>query len=201
VIPKTLALDRSLKMNNLDEIYPEGSLCSAGSAEVLAVRTGFFKNRTPKKIFRYTSCRRLKNGEIMNESQILQKVLKSFHRRRYLVFLLLSFLAGCLLTGFLLYRPRPGAVGILDKRFNSQYARAAETVGRLEAELEHERRLNKQLREHNQRARDIAGGLTETTNRNVRNLQDAVAIIGEVRKKLKVLEDFYNNSNPGNGGN
>jgi hypothetical protein len=137
----------------------------------------------------------------MNESQTLKKILTSLHRRRYLIYLLLSFLAGTLLTGFLLYRPRPGAVTRLDKRFNSQYARAAETVGKLEAELERERGINKQLRDHNQRARELAGGLTETTNRNVRNLQDAVTIISEIRTKLKVLADFYNNSDPGDSGN
>jgi hypothetical protein len=135
----------------------------------------------------------------MNESQTLKKILASLNRRRYLIYILLSFLAGCLLTGFLLYRPRPGAIRVLDKRFNSQYARAAETVGRLEEELKRERELNRQLRDHNQRARELAGGLTETTNRNVRNLQDAVTIISEIRKKLKVLEDFYNNSDSGDG--
>jgi len=131
----------------------------------------------------------------------LQKILASFHRRRYLIYLLLAFLAGSLLTGFLLYRPRPSAVGILDKRFNNQYTRAAETVGRLEEELNRERELNRQLRDHNQRARDLTSELTGTTNRNVRNLQDAVTIISEIRTKLKVLENFYNSSDPGNGGN
>jgi len=101
----------------------------------------------------------------LNDHQQIKKILTSLHRRRYLIFLLLSFLAGCLLTGFLLYRPRPGAIGVLDKRFNSQYSRAAETVGRLEAELNRERELNRQLRDHNQRARDLTSGLTETTNR------------------------------------
>jgi hypothetical protein len=144
---------------------------------------------------------RNKQEKKLNDQQTLKKILTSFHRRRYLIYLLLAFLAGCLLTGFLLYRPKPGAVGILDKRFNSQYARAAETVGRLEAELERERGINKQLRDHNQRARDITSELTGATNRNVRNLQDAVTIISEIRKKLKVLEDFYNNSDSGNSGN
>jgi hypothetical protein len=101
----------------------------------------------------------------LNDHQAIKKILTTLNRRRYFIFLLLSFLAGCLLTGFLLYRPRPGAIGILDKRFNSQYARAAETTRRLEEELKRERELNRQLREHNQRAREIAGGLTETTNR------------------------------------
>ncbi|WP_461248472.1 hypothetical protein [Treponema sp. R6D11] len=137
----------------------------------------------------------------MNDHQTLKKILASFHRRRYVLFLILAFLSGCLLTGFLLYRPRPSAVGILDKRFNSQYARATETVGRLEEELERERGFNRQLREHNQRARELTGGLTETTNRNVRNLQDAVSLISEIRAKLKVLADFYANSDSANSGN
>jgi len=34
----------------------------------------------------------------------------------------------------------------------------------------------------------------------VRNLQEAVAIIGEIRAKLKVLASFYNNSDSGDGG-
>ena len=137
----------------------------------------------------------------MNESQTIKKILPTLNRRRYLLFLLLSFVAGCLLTGFLLYRPRPSAVARLDKRFASQYARAAETVGKLEEELKRERGLNRQLREYNQRARDITSGLAETTNRNVRNLQDAVSLISEIRTKLKVLADFYAGSDSGNGGN
>jgi len=135
----------------------------------------------------------------LNDHQANKKILPTFHRRRYLLFLFLAFLASSLLTGFLLYRPRSGAVAILDKRFASQYARAAETVGKLETELEREREFNRELREHNQRAREIANGLTETTNRNVRNLQDAVSLIGEIRTKLKVLADFYNNSDSDNG--
>jgi len=50
----------------------------------------------------------------LHDTHSLQKIIKSLRRRRYLIFLLLSFLAGCLLTGFLLYQPRPGAVAILD---------------------------------------------------------------------------------------
>ena len=95
----------------------------------------------------------------------LQKILNSLNRHRYLIYLLLSFFAGCLLTVFLVYRPRSGAVGKLDKRYSNQHARAAEAIGRLEEELGRERELNRQLREHNSRAREIAGKLTETTNR------------------------------------
>jgi len=76
--------------------------------------------------------------------------------------------------------------------------RATEIIGRLEAELARERELNRQLREHNIRARELTEGLTGTAERNVRNLQDAIGLIAEIRVKLNVLENFYNNSNPGN---
>jgi len=54
---------------------------------------------------------------------------------------------------------------------------------------------------NNNRAREITGELTGTVKRNVRNLQEAVGLIGEIRAKPKVLENFYNNSDPGNGAN
>jgi hypothetical protein len=118
-------------------------------------------------------------------------------RFRPLIFLVLSFFAGCLFAGFFIYRLGSGAIGKLDKRYNSQYARATETIGRLEEELERERGINRQLLEHNKRARELTGELAITTDRNVRNLQDAVTIISEIRAKLKVLADFYSNSGTG----
>ncbi len=90
---------------------------------------------------------------------------------------------------------------VLYKRYSSQHSRAAETIGRLETELERERDINRQLQEHNNRARELTSELTGTVKRNVRNLQEAVGLIGEIRAKLKVLENFFNNSDPGNGGN
>ena len=123
---------------------------------------------------------------------------EAIRRFRPLFYLVLAFIAGCLFTGFFIYRSGSGAIGKLDKRYNSQYARAAETIGKLEAELERERGINRQLREHNTRAREFTGELAGTTERNVRNLQDAVSIIGEIRAKLKILADFYANSDPGN---
>jgi len=130
-----------------------------------------------------------------------QKILTMLRRRRYLLYLLLAFLAGCLCAGLFFNRQRFANIGKLDKRYSNQYARAGETIGRLEEELERERELNRQLREHNTRAREIAGELTGTVERNVRNLQEAVGLIGEIRAKLKVLADFYAGSNPGNGAN
>jgi hypothetical protein len=103
-------------------------------------------------------------------------------------------------AGFYFYRSGPCAIGILDKRYDSQYAGAAETIGRLERELEQERGINRQLREHNNRARELTGELARAAGRNVRNLQDAVVIIGEIRAKLKILADFYADSGTGGCG-
>jgi len=137
----------------------------------------------------------------MNESKNIQKILNSLNRRRYLLLcILFAFLAGCLCAGFFFNRQRFTNIGILDKRYNNQHSRATETIGRLEEELGRERELNRQLREHNNRARKIAGELTGTVERNVRNLQEAVSLISEIRAKLKVLADFYANSDSSNGG-
>ncbi|MDR0472779.1 MAG: hypothetical protein LBH43_03780 [Treponema sp.] len=141
----------------------------------------------------------------MNEFQKLQKIpsaaFRTIRRRRSVLFLILAFFAGCLLSGFYFNRHRFAGIGELNQRYYSQYGKAAETVGRLEEELGRERELNRLLREHNNRARELTGELTGTTERNVRNLQDAVAIIGEIRAKLKVLAEFYADSNTGNSGN
>jgi hypothetical protein len=114
-----------------------------------------------------------------------------------------AFIAGLVIgtagAGFFFNWLRSRSIGELDSRYASEHARAAETIGRFEAELERERELNRQLREHNNRARELAEGITDTTNRNVRNLQDAIGIIGEIRKKLKVLEDFFSGRDPGGG--
>jgi hypothetical protein len=117
------------------------------------------------------------------------------------IYLFLAFLAGCLLTGLFFNRHRFADIGRLDQKYASQHARAAATIGRLETELDRERRLNRELHEHNTRVRVLAGELTGTVERNVRNLQDAVAIIGEIRAKLKVLAEFYSDSDSGDGDN
>ena len=114
-------------------------------------------------------------------------------------FVLLAFLAGCLCAGLFFNRQRFVGSGELDSRYDNQHGRATEAVRRLEDELERERDINRQLREHNTRARNITEGLAGAAERNVRNLQDAVVLIREIREKLKVLEDFYNNSDTGYG--
>ena len=84
-------------------------------------------------------------------------------------------------------------------QYAEQYAGAAAIIERLEGELERERELTSRLREHYHRARELVEGLTNTTDRNVRNLQDAIGIISEIREKLKVLADFYVGWNSGDG--
>jgi len=127
--------------------------------------------------------------------------LHETHRRlRPYLFLLLAFLAGCVFAGLFFNRQRFANIGELDRRYASQHAGAAETVRRLKSELERERELNRQLREHNTRAREITGELTASADRNVRNLQDAVALIGEIRAKLKILADFYADSDSSDSG-
>lgn len=126
---------------------------------------------------------------------LLNEIYKIIFRRiRFILCLLLAFSAGCILAGLFFHRQRSGTIGELDRRYALEHGRAAETIGRLEEELGHERELNRELRAHNSRAREIAAGLADTAGRNVRNLQDAVGLIGEIRKKLKVLEDFYADS-------
>jgi len=115
--------------------------------------------------------------------------------------LILAFLAGGMVAGLFFYRSRPDDIGKLDSRYNIEHRRAAEIIGRLEEELGRERELNRRLREHNNRARKLAEGITDTSERNVRNLQDAVSLIGEIRTKLAILADFYADSNTGNSNN
>jgi len=121
--------------------------------------------------------------------------------RRFIILLCLLLAVAAVIASaeYFFYRQRFGAIGELDSRYAEEHGRAAETIGRLTAELERERELNRELRKNNLRARAIAGGLAETTQRNVRNLQDAIGLIGEIRAKLKVLADFYANSDTGNG--
>jgi len=127
---------------------------------------------------------------------------KRFLQNHYIIFIILAFLAGCLLAGIVFNAGQgSAAIGRLDKRYDSQHRGAAEIIGRLEIELERERELNRQLRDHNNRARVFAVELTQTAERNVRNLQDAISLIGEIRRKIQVLENFYSDSNPNNIGN
>jgi len=131
--------------------------------------------------------------------QSLNEILiKIKANKRPLLFIFLGIIAGSVLTGFFVYRSGSASIRTLDSRYDSQYRRATETIGRLESELDKQRNINNQLRNYNTRARELALGLTESTERNVRNLQEAVELIAEIRRKLKVLEDFYADSDSGN---
>ena len=136
----------------------------------------------------------------MNGNKVLQKILAQLNRRRFIIYLLLAFLAGCLCAGLFFNRHRFASIGELDSRYDRQHRGATVIIGRLESELIRERELNRQLRDHNQRARELTEGLTDSAERNVRNLQDAVSLISEIRAKLKVLADFYAGGDSGNGG-
>jgi len=121
-------------------------------------------------------------------------------KNRVFYIVLFAFLAGALLSGLFFHRKGSGTIGELDRRYASEHGRAAEIAGRLAAELERERELNRELREHNSRARELTDGLAVSAGQNVRNLQEAVGIISEIRKKLKILEDFYSDSGSGSSG-
>jgi hypothetical protein len=109
---------------------------------------------------------------------------------------IIGLVIGAAGSGVFFYWQRSRSIGELNSRYALERAGAAETISGLNADLERERELNRQLREHNNRAREITEGLTVSAERNVRNLQDAIGIIGEIRKKLKVLEDLFADRNP-----
>jgi hypothetical protein len=121
------------------------------------------------------------------------------YRGRSILYLLLAFAAGCVAAGLFFHQRGSDRIGELDTRYSGELRGAAETIGRLEKELGRERSLNRELREHNSRAGELVEGLTDSAQRNVRNLQEAIGLIGEIRKKLAVLEDFYTGSGPGSG--
>ena len=125
---------------------------------------------------------------------------KAFRGVRIVLFLLLAFLSGILASGIFRNRQESRTIGELNRRYTEEHERATEIIGRLTEKLERERELNRELREHNVRAREIAGGLAGTAERNVRNLQEAVGLIGEIRKKIKILADFYSDSGSDSGG-
>jgi hypothetical protein len=120
-------------------------------------------------------------------------------KNRLFLFMLLAFIAGAVFCGFFFYWKGPGATGELDRRYDFENRRAAEIIGRIEAELARERELNRELREHNNRARELADGIAGAAGQNVRNLQEAVGIVSEIRKsggagKEKLIFFAANNS-------
>jgi hypothetical protein len=131
---------------------------------------------------------------IIDKEESLNETTARPFRPAAVVYIVAAFAAGVVFAGLFFNRQRSVGIGELDTRYNQQLAGAAETIGRLAAELERERGINQELRERNARAGELVEGLAGTALRNVRNLQDAVSIIGEIRKKLAVLENFYADS-------
>jgi len=117
----------------------------------------------------------------------------------FIAFFIAGVVMGVAGAGLFFYQQRSRSIGEFDSRYALERGRAAEAISGLEASLERERELNRQLREYNNRARELAEGVAGAAERNVRNLQDAIGIIGEIRKQLKVLEDFYADRDPGGG--
>jgi len=118
---------------------------------------------------------------------------------RNLLYLLLAFFTGFVGAGLYFHQQGSERIRDLDQRYTLQYGRAAETIGILEEQLGREREINRDLREHHSRARELTEGLAGTAERNVRNLQEAVILVGEIRKKLQILEGFYTYRDSGRG--
>jgi hypothetical protein len=72
----------------------------------------------------------------------LHEIVTFLLRHRFVLYLVLAFLAGCILSG--LYFHRKGSVGIreLDNRYAGELRGATETIGRLTEELGRERGIN-----------------------------------------------------------
>jgi hypothetical protein len=136
---------------------------------------------------------------IVKRGNHLHEIIAVLFRHRLVLYLLLAFAAGCLVSGLFFHWRGSVGIGELDTRYAGELRGATETIGRLTEELGRERSLNRELREHNSRAGELVERLAEATGRNVKNLQDAIGLIGEIRKKLAVLEDFYTGGGSGGG--
>lgn len=112
--------------------------------------------------------------------------------RRMLPYILTALISA-LLTGTAFHLRQSGQTGELAARYALQQRNAEQTLGRLEQDLGRERT-------NTARARTIIDGLTGTTDRNVRNLSEAIGLIREIRAQLKVLEDLYADRDTGDGG-
>jgi glucose-6-phosphate-specific signal transduction histidine kinase len=138
----------------------------------------------------------------MNDSQRSKELYRAFHYQRYLpVYIIISFLTGCLIMGVLFHHLEAGDIVKLDKKFASEQTTAVEAIKKLEKELGQERKLNLQLQKYNNKARTLTNELKRTAGRNIGTLRDASEIISEIRSKLEVLADMYNFSEPLEGGN
>ena len=118
----------------------------------------------------------------------------------FIIGIIIGFIISGIGAGFTISGSRSGITRELNSRHAEEFGRATDIIGSLTDELERERGLNRELQEHNFRARELTEGLTNTADRNVRNLQDAISLIGEIRTKIQVLADFYHDSDTGING-
>ena len=175
--------------------YSLSSICLEETNEILVIFSAFFLP-LPSSVCIFYIRETVPKCQTLEQAREapLNGTYTATRRNHFVLCLLLAFLAGAVLSGILFNKQRPRSIGELDRLYAAEHGRATEIIGRLTAELERERELNRELREHNEQARAIAGGLTVSVERNVGNLQEAIGLISEIRKKLKVLEDFYADS-------
>jgi uncharacterized protein (DUF885 family) len=105
---------------------------------------------------------------------------------------IISALCGGIAAGFCVYQIGHRQYRELDARYNEHARNAATTVTELESNLERERELDRQARAI---VEDLSGG----AKRNIRNLQEAIGLLKELRTKIELLEDFYDNRDTGGG--
>jgi len=134
-------------------------------------------------------------GELMKWEDIYKEE-RNEKIKYFFIGFIVCLIACAVVVGIFWFRGGRGSAGSLDTRYSEEYGRAAETIRGLETELERERGINRQLREHNSRAREIALGIAGTAEQNVGNLQEAVGLIRKIRTGIKVLADVYVDSSP-----
>jgi hypothetical protein len=77
------------------------------------------------------------------------EIIRILFRHLFVLCLALAFAAGCLAAGLFFHWWGSVHIGELDTKYAGEQRRAAETIGKLTAELGRERGINRELREHN----------------------------------------------------
>jgi hypothetical protein len=65
----------------------------------------------------------------------LHEIITSLLRHRFILYLVLAFLAGCILSGLFFYRKGSVEIRELDTKYAGELRGATETIGRLTEEL------------------------------------------------------------------
>jgi hypothetical protein len=101
--------------------------------------------------------------------------------------IVLAFILGAVcggVPGLLVGGQQSGKIRDLDNRFAESANAATATISGLESNLDRERA-------NAERARALVDGLTVATDRNIRNLQEAIVLIKEIRGQIAILAAFY----------